>query len=137
MTYAGDISPSEAFERLQDEPDAVLIDVRSPAEWQFVGVPDLAGIGKQVMGITWPGPGQGSASTFAEQLNRSDLDPAAPIYFICRSGQRSQSAAVTATAAGFAQAYNVADGFEGHLDGAGHRATTSGWKVAGLPWRQT
>ncbi|HSG80151.1 MAG TPA: rhodanese-like domain-containing protein [Acidimicrobiia bacterium] len=135
MSYAGDLPPGDAFERLATDPDAVLVDVRTAAEWQYVGVPDLSSIGKGVIGISWPLPGQGTAQDFVDQL--TDLDPGAPLLFICRSGQRSRSAAVAATAAGFGEAYNVAEGFEGDLDPTGHRATVSGWKVAGLPWRQT
>jgi rhodanese-related sulfurtransferase len=135
MTYAGDLPPGDAFERLVSDPDAVLVDVRTPAEWQYVGVPDLSSIGKRVVGVSWPLPGQGTAQHFVEQLG--DLEPGTPLLFICRSGHRSRSAAVAATAAGFAEAYNVAEGFEGDLDPTGHRGTVSGWKVAGLPWRQT
>ena len=137
MSYAGDVSPRETFEAVSTDPDAILVDVRTPAEWQFVGVADLGAVGKQVVGVTWPGPGQGTPADFVERLEAAGLDPAVPTYFICRSGQRSRSAAIAATAAGWATAYNVAEGFEGGVDGAGHRATIGGWKVAGLPWRQT
>jgi rhodanese-related sulfurtransferase len=75
-------------------------------------------------------------TAFTEQLRQAGFAADHHIYFICRSGQRSLSAAEAAQAAGFPHAYNVADGFEGHVDSAGHRGSASGWKADGLPWRQ-
>ena len=135
MSYAGDLGPQAAFERLESDPNAILVDVRTPEEWQYVGVPDLGSIGKRVIGISWPMPGQGTPQDFADRLGELDADT--PVLFICRSGQRSRSAAITAAAAGFGEAYNVSEGFEGDLDPSGHRGSLSGWKAAGLPWRQT
>ncbi len=73
---------------------------------------------------------------FIAAVTAAAPDKAAPVLFLCRSGARSRSAAMAATAAGYAKAYNVAEGFEGDLDGEGHRGKLNGWKVAGLPWRQ-
>jgi rhodanese-related sulfurtransferase len=74
---------------------------------------------------------------FVGDLQRAGLRPEAPVAFLCRSGVRSKAAAEAATAAGYAAAYNVSDGFEGPPDATGHRGTTGGWKAAGLPWRQS
>lgn len=140
--YAGDVSVQEAFDRLSDRENAVLVDVRTQAEWSFVGVPDLRPIGKEALLIEWQsfpssGPNPEFAAILSEQLSKKGLDQTAPIYFLCRSGARSQAAAITLTRAGYKECFNISDGFEGPLDEAGHRGTRSGWKAAGLPWIQS
>ncbi|GAB2701582.1 rhodanese-like domain-containing protein [Nocardia thraciensis] len=139
MTYAGDITPKQAWDLLQDNPDAVLIDVRTEAEWRFVGVPDTSSIDRPTALIEWvDGTGAPNAQ-FVDQLRqvlaqRPDGD--APVIFLCRSGQRSIGAATASTAAGFEPSYNVLEGFEGPLDADGHRGS-AGWRALGLPWRQS
>jgi rhodanese-related sulfurtransferase len=136
MSYAGNVDPSEAYAALQADPDAVLVDVRTSAEWSYVGLPDLSTIGKHVIPLEWQRFPDGALNGgFVEQLRETGVGEGAPIYFLCRSGVRSAAAAEAAAAAGLGPAYNVSDGFEGPLDHAGHR-TVAGWKVAGLPWRQ-
>jgi rhodanese-related sulfurtransferase len=136
MNYAGNVEPLEAYAALQADADAVLIDVRTSAEWSYVGLPDLSQIGKRVIPLEWQRFPDGALNTgFVEQLREAGVAEGAPIYFLCRSGVRSAAAAGVATAAGLGPAYNVSDGFEGPLDHDGHR-TVAGWKVAGLPWRQ-
>ena len=51
MPGVPDVSPPQAFQALQDDPQAVLVDVRTDAEWNFVGVPDLGAIGKQLRAL--------------------------------------------------------------------------------------
>ena len=139
MSYAGDITPEQAWKLLSDNPDAVLVDVRTDAEWRFVGVPDLSGLDRQVVFIEWnKSSGQRNTNFLAEL--RDQIPPATdggeqPVIFLCRSGNRSISAAEAATEAGLTPAYNVLDGFEGQLDGGGHRGGT-GWRAIGLPWKQ-
>ncbi|MEP1932362.1 MAG: rhodanese-like domain-containing protein [Roseibium sp.] len=139
--YAGDVNSQGAFEALEGDQNAVLIDVRTQAEWAFVGVPDLRSIGKEPFLAEWQsfppsGPNEGFVSAVSELLVKKELDLAAPIYFLCRSGARSQAAAIALTQAGYTNCYNISDGFEGPLDTDGHRGTLSGWKAAGLPWKQ-
>jgi rhodanese-related sulfurtransferase len=137
MPPVPDISPEDTWAALVADKDAVLIDVRTDAEWNFVGLPDLAGLAKQVVLIPWQiYPSMQLNADFAEHLQEAGLTPAQKLFFICRSGARSQSAGQAAQAAGFTHAFNVADGFEGPVDGAGHRGSAAGWKAAGLPWRQ-
>lgn len=132
--YAGELTLEEAWALLQDDPAAVLIDVRTQAEWQFVGVPALDELGKQARFVEWTTYPHGAPNPdFVSQAAES-LDPEAPVLLLCRSGVRSLAAARELTATGFAKAYNVSAGFEGDLDGDGHR--TSGWRHSGLPWRQ-
>ena len=136
MSYEGDVTPEEAYAALAADDDAVLVDVRTTAEWSYVGVPDLGPLGKQVICLEWQRYPDGAVNgDFVEQLQDVGLADGAPIYFLCRSGVRSAAAARAASAAGLGPAYNVLDGFEGPHDEHGHR-TVSGWKVAGLPWRQ-
>ena len=131
------VPPAKVWEALRSDPQAQLVDVRTDAEWTFVGLPDLAPAGKQAVLIPWQiYPSMQINGNFVEQLTKAGFTPEHHIYFICRSGQRSLAAATVTQAAGFPHSYNVAEGFEGPPDGAGHRGTTAGWKARGLPWRQ-
>lgn len=134
--YAGDLPPKQAWDLLASDPEAVLVDVRTSAEWQWVGGVDLSELGKPVVGIEWMTSAGEPNHRFVEQLGEAGLTPETPVLFLCRSGGRSAAAASVATAAGFGPAYNVAEGFEGDPDAHGHRGTVTGWKVAGLAWRQ-
>ncbi|MEI2731612.1 MAG: rhodanese-like domain-containing protein [Dermatophilaceae bacterium] len=136
MDYAGDLSPTDTYAALAADERAVLVDVRTAAEWTYVGLPDLTPIGKQALTVEWQHYPAGTLNAaFVDDLLEAGVEPGQPVYFLCRSGVRSVHAATAATAAGLGPAYNVLDGFEGPHDGAHHR-TVSGWKVAGLPWRQ-
>jgi rhodanese-related sulfurtransferase len=138
MSYAGDLSPTEAWELLTANPDAVLVDVRTRAEWAYVGVPDLAPLGRRAVLDEWVTYPDGARNpTFIEELRGAGLEPGdgRTIVFLCRSGQRSAAAARAATMAGLGPAYNVLEGFEGDLDADGHRGST-GWRAVGLPWFQ-
>jgi rhodanese-related sulfurtransferase len=131
------VPPKRVWEALRRNPKAQLVDVRTDAEWQFVGVPDLVSMGKQAVLVSWQTyPTMALNTNFTDQLKQAGFTPEHHIYFICRSGQRSHAAAQAARDAGFRHAYNVAEGFEGGVDAAGHRGVSEGWKAAGLPWRQ-
>ncbi len=140
-TYAGDVSAADAWRDLVATPDATLIDVRTAAEWAFVGLPTLAAIGKAPLLVAWNEfPSGAQLPDFAGRLEtalaEAEIGPDAPLYFLCRSGARSRSAAIVATAAGHRHAYNIEQGFEGALDANRHRATSGSWKAEGLPWVQ-
>ena len=131
LPYEGALTPKEAHEILQDNPDAKLIDVRTRAELDWVGrVPGAVEVELQ----TWPG-GRPNPD-FMKQLE-AKVDKSAPVLFICRSGGRSHNAAMLAQQAGYAECYNVLEGFEGDKDDTGHRNTVGGWRHAGLPWTQS
>lgn len=135
MSYAGDLTPAQAWELLERADDAVLVDVRTQAEWAFVGVPELAELGKRALLVEWSSLGSGpNPAAFVEAVT-GQVDPGTPIVLLCRSGQRSAAAAQALTAAGYGPAYNVIDGFEGPVDADGHRGA-AGWRADGLPWRQ-
>lgn len=135
--HAGDVTPTAAFESLRDDPTAVLVDVRTRAEWMYVGIPELSGLGKRPLLVEWQGLDGAINPTFVDTLRSAGVPEDAPIFFLCRSGARSAGAASAATAAGFGRAYNVAHGFEGPPDGERHRGGIAGWKAEGLPWTQT
>jgi len=108
-----------------------LVDVRTRAEWDYVGrIPGAV----EIELLTYPGsrPNPGFVAELAK-----NADKGAPVLFICRSGGRSHNAAMLAQQAGYAASYNVLEGFEGDRDAQGHRNTTGGWRVAGLPWTQS
>ena len=131
------VAPTQTWEALQSDENAQLVDVRTDAEWNFVGVPDLRATGKETVLIPWQMyPTMQRNGNFETNLTHAGLTPDHTLYFICRSGTRSMAAAQAALAAGFPRVFNVADGFEGPPDVRGHRGSTSGWKAEGLPWRQ-
>ena len=139
--YAGDIPPQEAWDLLTTTASAQLVDVRTLAEWSFVGLPDLIGLGRQVHCIEWQSfPEMALNPAFASQaaaaVTAAGADKQTPVLMLCRSGARSRAAAIALTALGFTRAYNVAGGFEGDPDGERHRGQRNGWKADGLPWRQ-
>lgn len=139
--YAGDLDASAAWNLLSSDPKAQLVDVRTAAEWTFVGLPDLSGLGRATHTIEWQSfpemqINEDFADVAADALRRSGADEQTPLLLLCRSGARSKAAAIALTRAGFTHAYNVAGGFEGNVDHEGHRGNVNGWKATGLPWRQ-
>jgi rhodanese-related sulfurtransferase len=132
-----DVTPTQAWDALIGDPDAQLVDVRTDAEWQYVGIPDLRRAGKQAVLVSWQYFPSGNVNAaFVEELRDAGVRPDQKVYFLCRSGVRSMAAAQAAQAEGYAQVYNLAQGFEGPHDAEGHRGTIAGWKAEGLPWRQ-
>ena len=140
--FAGDLSVEDAYAMLAKDESATLVDVRTQPEWQFVGVPDLAALGKTTIFRQWQVyPAMEVAADFVpglvDELERRGADKSSPIIFICRSGARSRNAAIALTRAGWANCYNVVDGFEGPLDEERRRGAAGGWRARGLPWTQT
>ncbi|MEP9417176.1 rhodanese-like domain-containing protein [Gordonia sp. VNQ95] len=137
MTYAGDLTPQQAWEKLENNPKAKLVDCRTRAEWSFVGVPDLEVLEKQTIFVEWTTFPAGTPNeAFVAELRDAGIADDDEVIFICRSGHRSIGAAEAATADGVSLAYNVLDGFEGALDEFDHRGS-SGWRAQDLPWRQS
>lgn len=133
--FIGDVSPIQAWQDLQNEASAVLVDVRTRAEWTFVGGPDLSSLGKSVAQTEWlVFPAMKRNPRFIEDLRAQGITPQQLVYLICRSGVRSRQAAILLAERGYTT-YNVADGFEGQIDGNGHRGL-GGWRADGLPWKQ-
>jgi rhodanese-related sulfurtransferase len=131
LPYAGALLPTEAYELTKTVPGAKLVDVRTRAEWDYVGrVPGSVPIEWQSYPSSQPNP------DFLRELEaRTEKD--ALVMFLCRSGARSHAAAAAASQIGYANSYNILEGFEGDKDAHGHRASVGGWQVAGLPWVQS
>ena len=128
LPYAGAVTPVEAW-RLSTQKAARLVDVRTQAEFRFVGsVPGS-------VNVEWHGSDEVPVATFLENLRRK-VDPSQPVLLLCRSAVRSDSAARAAAAAGFARVYNVLEGFEGKRNHVGQRGHIDGWRRHGLPWIQ-
>ncbi len=138
--YAGDVSVKQAWDMLGEDKDAHLIDVRTRAEWTFVGVPDIADLGKTPLFVEWQNA-QGRNADFVEDvralLDETDAAKDATLLFLCRSGGRSRAAAAACARAGLGACYNVAGGFEGDLDENRRRNAVNGWRRDGLPWSQS
>ncbi|GGI88676.1 rhodanese-like domain-containing protein [Pseudarthrobacter scleromae] len=130
MSYAGDLTPQEAWDKL--EQGAILVDVRTEGEWAHIGIPDTKATENDPLFIQWTFPGGIPNPDFINDLNQqAPEDRSTELVFLCRSGQRSIAAARAATQAGFTS-YNVLEGFEGDPDRFGER-TVNGWKNRGLP----
>lgn len=130
LPYAGAVTPREAWQILQQAPGARLVDVRTRAEWDWVG--RVAGS----VEIEWNQyPGGARNPNFLDELRRQ-VPADSPVLFLCRSGARSDGAARLAREAGYSQCFNILEGFEGDKDSDGHRGRIGGWKAAGLPWQQ-
>lgn len=130
LAYAGALLPAEA-QALREAVAAVIVDVRSRAELDFVGrIPGSVEIELKTY------PGMQANPDFVQQLKQA-VPADAKVMFICRSGARSHDAAMAAKAAGYDAAFNVLEGFEGDRDPSGHRNTVGGWRAAGLPWTQS
>jgi rhodanese-related sulfurtransferase len=138
----GELAVEEAYQLLGKDEKAVLVDVRTLAEWAFVGVPDLSALGKAPVFQEWQvypsmEPAPDFTSRLSAALDAQGADHSSPVLFLCRSGARSLAAAIAMTAAGWSHCYNVAGGFEGPLDDKRRRGAVGGWKARGLPWTQS
>ncbi|MCB6184113.1 rhodanese-like domain-containing protein [Leeia sp. TBRC 13508] len=130
LPYAGAVEPKEAHQLLHALPNIKIVDVRTSAEWNFVGrVPSAVEIEWKTF------PGMVPNPHFLEQLKRQ-VDAENIVLFLCRTGARSHDAAALAQQHGYSAAYNILEGFEGDKDSEGHRGKVNGWKAHQLPWIQ-
>ena len=135
-TMIESLSSAEAWAFLETQPNARLVDVRTRAEWMFVGIPNLDKLGRKPVLIEWSQLGGTLNPTFLDQLT-AELPMAAPLLMMCRSGARSLAAGNAALGVGYQTVINISDGFEGDLDPFEHRGQINGWRHAGLPWQQS
>ncbi|HHH47286.1 MAG TPA: rhodanese-like domain-containing protein [Gammaproteobacteria bacterium] len=132
------LTPKEAYELLEKNPSAVMIDVRSSMEFLFVGHP------KGAIHVAWiDEPDWKVDPEFPAHVRQVMLgglschdEGCAPVVLICRSGKRSLEAGEALIKDGFPEVYNVLEGFEGELDDEHHRSSLGGWRFHGLPWEQ-
>lgn len=133
LPYAGAVTPEEAYDLLQKNPQVILVDVRTNAERDWVGRVSIAEAQhKAVQWSTYPGgvPNPAFLNELAQALPSKD----SIVLFLCRSGVRSRHAAKLASENGYSQCYDILQGFEGDKDHHGHRKTVGGWCSAALPW---
>ena len=125
------LKPKDAHALLRADPQAVLIDCRARAEYQYVGHPPGA------QHVSWNDvPDWEINPRFVAQVKAiARMDQ--PVVLICRAGNRSLAAGQALERAGFTDVCNVLDGFEGPLDERHHRNTIAGWRRDGLPWEQS
>lgn len=139
-----ELAPQETYDQLSKSESAALIDVRTRAEWSFVGVPDVQELGTALWLVEWVSfPTMAPNMQFMDELT-AQAGGSLPerLFFICRSGARSMMAAQRVAHAmeekgNPLHCTNVSEGFEGDLDDWGHRGRHNGWKAHGLPWRQS
>ena len=132
LQYAGALTPQESYTLLQADPKIKLIDVRTDAERDWIGKPQIAA--EQQFAVQWtlyPGgkPNPDFISQLAQVASKDDV-----LLFLCRGAVRSKGAAKLAAEHGYANSFDVLEGFEGGKDAEGHRKNVDGWCKAGLPW---
>ncbi|MGB0712922.1 MAG: rhodanese-like domain-containing protein [Gammaproteobacteria bacterium] len=139
QTELKSLSPKSALQLMEDDPRAVLIDIRSSMEFLFVGHP------KGAVHVAWiDEPDWDINPHFTAEVRKvmlggtvcSSDDGCAPIILICRSGKRSKEAGELLLRDGLTQIFHVDEGFEGELDDNHQRSTVGGWRFHGLPWEQ-
>jgi rhodanese-related sulfurtransferase len=138
MSEVKSLSPKQAFELIQTNPQAVLVDVRSSMEFLFVGHP------KGAVNIPWiDEPDWIIDPHFTAHIRQlmlgglvCDEGGCVPVLLICRSGKRSLEAGTKLMEDGVPEVYNIEGGFEGPLDENHQRSTKAGWRFDGLPWEQ-
>lgn len=131
MSHIKNLNPKQAFESLQSQPNAILLDVRDKFEAAFIGHP----IGALNIPLK-VAPDMRLNPNFVDEVKKSIPNPLTPIFTMCRGGQRSLEAAKALSEAGYLDLTNIEEGFEGPLNDQKHRSTVSGWRFHGLPWEQ-
>ncbi|CAI3922644.1 rhodanese-like domain-containing protein [Commensalibacter communis] len=126
-------TPTETWDQLKNNENTVLIDVRTPQEWQQIGYPDLSSLNKNILKISVQNIYGERNNNFISDLTEAGLKPEQTLYFVCRSGKRSMLAAMLAQQAGFSHVINVQDGFEGPADQTGRTGNIAGWLAEKLP----
>ena len=137
MSYKRNLLPKMAVERLQNNPQALFVDVRSKAEYKYVGYPENSILIPWIDDPDWePNPEAFSEAVMQELDGRENFSDT-EIILICRSGFRSNEALKCLENKGFTQVSHVASGFEGDLDENDHRGNLNGWRHDGMPWSQS
>ena len=131
------ITPAAAYQTMHDDPDALMVDVRTFPESYWVGVPDLTAItSRDVPLIPWELVPGSPNPQFLNHMRQEAPDMGQVVIVFSRSGERSAKASTALAEAGYTRVYNMTHGFDGDRDSDGHRSTQNGWRAAGLPWFQ-
>jgi len=135
--YAGNLTPHNSWAMLKLESRSILIDVRTDAEYSFVGVVDISSLSKKTVYANWLlYPSLDLNPNFMVELESKNFAKDQLLLFICRFGVRSKHAAIAMAALGYTECYNTVGGFEGDKNDTMHRSCENGWKHSGLPWVQ-
>jgi rhodanese-related sulfurtransferase len=144
MSLITQINPHDTFEELKNDKNSVLVDVRTFVEFNFVGFVNPAAFGDRMILLPWQlypemeenpefdNSLEASIAHLIPEFNKSEIK----IFFLCRTGARSDAAAAHALNTGYKNCYNITSGFEGSLNEGSHRGKVNGWKASHLPWRQ-
>lgn len=133
--YAGDVNANEAWEALKNIPEAELIDVRTEAEWNTIGTPDISTLNKAVIKCAWRlSPDMRMNTAFESTILAQVPDRSTPLYLLCKVGGRSMEAALALTAYGYTHCYNIVGGAEGKTPSGFSGPSLDGWKARNLPW---
>ncbi len=141
--FVKQITPQDAFVELKKDQNAVLVDVRTFEEFNFVGFVNPSDFGNRMVMLPWQLypemiENPDFAQNLAESLKQLGLENNGEIklFFLCRTGGRSEAAANFSANCGYKNCYNIIYGFEGELNAGFHRGLVNGWKASSLPWRQ-
>jgi len=137
MSYKRNLLPKMAIERLQNNPQALFVDVRSKAEYKYVGYPENSILIPWIDDPDWEPNPEVFSDLVMQELDGRENSLNTEIILICRSGFRSNEALKCLENKGFTQVSHVASGFEGDLDENDHRGNLNGWRHDGMPWSQS
>ena len=137
MSYKRNLLPKMAVERLQNNPQALFVDVRSKAEFKYVGYPENSILIPWIDDPDWEPNPEAFSDAVMQELDGCENLSDTEIILICRSGFRSNEALKCLENKGFTQVSHVASGFEGDLDENDHRGNLNGWRHDGMPWSQS
>ncbi len=132
-----DVEAKEAWDQLKEDKRALLVDVRTPEEWEKVGYPDLSSLGKEVIKDSLQDKIGRKNNSFIQNLKNCSIEQNQPLFFICLIGGRSRIAASLAQEAGFKNVYNIKFGFEGPANEKGKRGLVAGWLASKLPFKKS
>lgn len=137
MNYAPQIEPKNAYDVLSKDENSFLVDVRTMPEWAYTGVANLSEINKKVITISWLNfPNMAANNNFSAEFLGAIPDKNSKIFFICKTGGRSQDAANNMMQIGYKNCFNITNGYEGDLNEKNQRSSINGWRASGLPWHQ-
>ena len=137
MNYKRNLLPKMAVEKLQNNPQALFVDVRSKAEYKYVGYPENSILIPWIDDPDWEPNPEVFSDSVMQELDGCENLLNTEIILICRSGYRSNDALKCLENKGFTQVSHVASGFEGDLDEDDHRGNLNGWRHDGMPWSQS
>lgn len=134
---ASQIDSINAHKQLISDANSFLIDVRTHEEFNFVGIVDDNGFKNKITLMPWLlFPNMNINPDFLENIKKLFPNIDSNLFFLCKTGGRSNQSSLAVNEIGYKNCYNIVNGFEGDLDSFEHRGNINGWKASKLPWRQ-